>query len=267
MRGSAASGNAPGKMNKITEASNLLSPRAASSKIKTAAQGVHQRAQRSQTLMRSAVKKPAASLNKQASSAPKQKVIESRTSHIDHGRLARVQSIDKNTKVRRFGHGVHPVAAKKHASDRRTKEAPSSAAQSTGNNTALSRPLPSLLTSVSHQQLERMLDEALTNADAHKKAMRDHSSKGLWQRIKGAPRWLTIGVTFIVVAVIGTFVAMNKVPHVAVRVAASKAHVDAKLPAYTPSGFSFAGPVSYTEGNVSIKYKADGRPAMRTMLF
>jgi hypothetical protein len=261
VRGSAGQGNTPTNSPKITEASNLLSPKAASTKIKSAAQGVHQRAQRSQTLMRTAVKKPALNLAKAVANSPKKPDIQSRTNHVDSSRLARVQSIDKNNKVRRFGHGVNAQAPKAaHAQKaevgevmpRKNEAKPSStAAEST-------RPLPSMVTSVSHQNLERMLDEALTRADAHKRSKRGQMhDQSIVQKIMNAPRWLSIGTSAVILVLLASYIAMNRVPSVAVRVAATKAHIKAQVPAYIPSGFSFVGPVKYTEGSVSIKFKAN----------
>jgi hypothetical protein len=115
-----------------------------------------------------------------------------------------------------------------------------------------------MVTSVSHQQLERLLDEALTRADAHKRHRRGHlPNQGLVHRVLAAPRWLSVGAAVIIVGLLIGFVAMNKVPGVAMRVAATKAHVNAQMPGYIPSGFSYTGPVSYSNGSVSVKFKAN----------
>jgi hypothetical protein len=261
VRGDAGKGNTSNNAHKITEASNLLKGRAASTKIKSAAQGVHQRAQRSQTLMRTAVKKPALNMVKNIANQPKKADIESRTNHIDNSRLARVQSIDKNNKVRRFGHGVNAGTAKAaptpkvevgEVMPRKSEAQPARASAET------LKPLPSMVTSVSHQNLERMLDEALTKADAHKRPKRGQMhNQSIVQKIKNAPRWLSFGATAVVLIILVSYIAMNRVPSVAVRVAATKAHIKAQVPAYVPSGFSFAGPVNYSDGSVSIKFKAN----------
>jgi hypothetical protein len=54
-----------------------------------------------------------------------------------------------------------------------------------------------------------------------------------------------------------SYIAMSRVAGVAVRVAGAKAHVNAKVPAYVPSGFSFVGPVSYHDGDVSVTFKSN----------
>jgi hypothetical protein len=115
-----------------------------------------------------------------------------------------------------------------------------------------------MVTSVSYQNLERMLDEALTRADAHKKPRRGQMhNQSIFQKIKNAPRWLSFGTVAIILIVLVSYIAMNRVPSVAVKVASTKAHIAAHVPAYVPSGFSFAGPVNYTDGSVSIKFKAN----------
>jgi hypothetical protein len=260
MKGGSGSGQSHSKIPKITEASNLLIPKAqkaASTKLKTAAQGVHKGAQRSQTLMRTAVKKPV-SLAKITTSQIGRSDIKSRSSRVDNSRLNRVQAIDKNHRVRRFGHGVNPSAVKTAVQKPEVGEVVSHPPQSKTGASLIHKPLPSMVTSVSHQRLERLLDEALTKADSHKRVRRGHlPNQSIWQKIVNAPRWLSLGTVLVILAVIGVYTAMNRVPQVAVRVASAKAHIDAHLPAYAPSGFAFAGPVSYKDGSVSIKFKAN----------
>ena len=41
------------------------------------------------------------------------------------------------------------------------------------------------------------------------------------------------------------------------RVAATRAGFDAKMPGYSPSGFSFNGPINYTAGQVQISFKSN----------
>jgi hypothetical protein len=209
MKGSTGSGSPQSKIPKITEASNLLTPKGASYRLRTAAQGVHTRAQRSQTLMRTAVKKPA-ELAKTVNSGVRQAEIRRpKAPQIDRARMARVQTIDKNTSVRRFGHGAHAPASAKAAPaaapaiaaegeviSRQAGGHQADSSKASGNSSLIHKPLPSLITSASHQQLERMLDEALTKADAHKRGRHGRMpNQSLVQRIKNMPRWATIGST------------------------------------------------------------------------
>jgi hypothetical protein len=257
MKGSSGSSNAPKKIHKITEASNLLGAKAASTKIRSAAQGVHERAQRSQTLMRTAVKKPAIAA-KTSIQTRKPDIVRAKGSQIDSSRLARAQSIDKNLKVRHFGHGVSAPAKSQVKKAEVGEVLPKKTEAKAATTKELAKPLPSMVTSVSHQHLERMLDEALTRADAHKRLKRGHlPNQSLWQKLKNAPRWLTIGATLVVLILLAGYITMSRVATVAVRVAGAKAHVNAKVPAYVPSGFSFVGPVDYHDGSVNVKFKSN----------
>jgi hypothetical protein len=256
MGGGSSSGSPQNKGYKITESSNLLNinTKSAGTRLKSAAQGVHQRAQRSQTLMRSAVKKPAQAISSAASAPMRQAQPKPRTAQINRTRVQRANSVSRDTKVHRFGHVPSKTPEKPLNA---SKDAPKSApvASHTSSNSILYKPLPSMVASASHRQLERMLDEALTKADAHKKAFRANAS--LWQKVKFAPRWKSIGIAVFAVLLLTAFVAWQKVPQIAWRVAATRAHVSAHAPTYVPSGFSSAKPIKYGSGSVTVKYQAN----------
>jgi hypothetical protein len=111
-----------------------------------------------------------------------------------------------------------------------------------------------MIASASHQQLERLLDHALTHASAHKQARRSRT-KGL-KRITLAPKWLTLGATSLAVLLVAGFFAWQDIPQVSMRVAATQAHVSATVPAYTPAGYNFVAPASANNNKVTIDYKA-----------
>lgn len=256
MGGSASSGNSSNKTHKIRENTNLLKSPNTSTRFKAAAQGVHQRAQRSQTLMRSAVKKPAQAVSSAANTTTRLMQPKARVASVDKSRVSRAQAVSQDAKVRRFGHVVKDIPAKPYTAAQSASKSPASAAARTSANSVLYKPLPSMVTSASQRQLERMLDEALTRADAHKRAFRANAN--IWQKIKFAPRWQSVGATLLAIVLLTAFVAWQKVPQVAMRVAATRAHVNAHIPGYVPSGFSFAGPVHYDQGSVSVNYQANG---------
>jgi len=114
--------------------------------------------------------------------------------------------------------------------------------------------MPSMVASASHQKLERLLDEALVRADAHKKMMRKRSLNP-FVRFNRLPKWLSIIIVFLILAAAAAVIAWRDVPAVAIKVAGQQAHVSAGLPAYVPTGFSVAGPISHTNNTVTVKYK------------
>ncbi len=247
------------KTYKITDASNLLNPKAAGTRLKSAAQGVHQRAQRSQTLMRGSVTKPAIAKAKLIVNSSKLQ-SKTRSANTDRQRVFRSQTINKSAKVRRFGYVAAKESPKSPAavqlSTIKPPELKISASAKTSNAIALYKPLPSMLNNTSNIQLERMLDEALLKADAHKKTLAG-SSSNLWQKIKFAPRWLSIGVAAFAVILLGGYLAVHKFPQVAMRIVSIRAHMDAEVPGYTAAGFSFTQPIVYSTGSVTVNFKAN----------
>lgn len=206
-------------------------------------------AQRSQTLMRSGVSRPTA--DKKLANAVK--LHKSRTSAINPQRVSRAKTIIKNIRVNHFSRLAGSPTSGKIRQSQTTR--PVSAATRPVSTQALAAPLPSMITSVSHQHLERLLDRALLQADAHKQALRART-KG-WRRVVGGPKWLSLGATSLVLLLLGGFFAWQNVPQVSLRVAAMRTHVGATVPAYTPSGFSPSGPASASSNKVTINYKAE----------
>lgn len=110
-----------------------------------------------------------------------------------------------------------------------------------------------MITSVSHQKLERILDEALVKASAHKQMMNGRRYSGL-SKIKHLPKKLRVSITIFVFLLIAAILVWQNLPSVAVHVAAARAHVNASMPGYTPSGYSFANPIQYENGSLTMKY-------------
>lgn len=219
------------------------------------ARSVHGQTQRSKTLMRKVVNKP----HKNAGDSQKSLINSSRA--VNKTRVSRAMNMVKNPRVDRFGVPVKQTKALLTQAATQTRPA---IARNGGfgikSGTAVAiQPAPSMITSVSHQRLERMLDEALLRADSHKKALDNrHKSKRLFSRLNFMPKWLTLVLISLVLLSAGTYLAWRNIPYVSLKVASLKAQVRGSLPDYVPSGFRFAGPIEYKPGNISLTYKADG---------
>jgi hypothetical protein len=247
MDGFVRSGGNASSSHKIKNNSDISASRA---KIKSTAQSVHKRAQRSQTLMRSVVRRPEQSQQAKVA-APKVHPVQT-----DSKRNTRAQSITKHANVRRFGHVLPKNKPSSIVSD--TRLAKPSQPVTTDSRAVVQKRVPSMVTSASHAHLERLLDEALSKADAHKKAINGYlPNRNLWQKVRTAPKWASLGTAVLIVGLLSGFFAWQNLPAVSMRVAATRAHVSAQVPGYTPSGFSFAGPVNHKEGSVTIKFKAN----------
>jgi adhesin HecA-like repeat protein len=174
-----------------------------------AASHLHQRTQRSRTLMRTAVAKPAVKLRALDISRPKSKEQQARE--------ARAQRVEKDARVNRFGGFVR-----------------------------------------SKNETEAVEGEfiSLLQADAHKQALRRASSRGPLKRLR-ISRWLSISLASVGVLTVLSVLAYQRLPQVAVRVAAAQTHIKASVPGYSPVGFSFAGLAKDVNGALTIKYKSN----------
>lgn len=71
------------------------------------------------------------------------------------------------------------------------------------------------------------------------------------------PRALTIISISIVIAVLGAYVTYVNMPGLSVRVAAAQAGIKATYPEYRPDGYSLNGPVTFSDGQVTINFVAN----------
>ncbi|MEK7561763.1 MAG: hypothetical protein AAB541_02780 [Patescibacteria group bacterium] len=176
------------------------------------------RPEHSKTLMRSTVKKPA-----RAKLVDK---IQFRGLSPDHARADRARRVPQSSKVQRFG-----LTTFSRSSEAKTGEViKPSASQPIRSSMAASATMPSVMTSTSHYKLERLLDYALTHADAHKKTLEQskQSRRKLFGRL---PRWLGISLLILIALAATGFIIWRQVPAASFKLAATKAHVNnASLP-------------------------------------
>jgi hypothetical protein len=213
---------------------------------------VHVHPQRSRTLMRQIVRSPAAAPKKAASHHPK-----AVSHHINPAKEFRAKTAVKHPGVNRFGYfsdkkpAAAPIKPDHHHKAMQVEILPDRQA------------LPSMVTSVSHRKLEKMLDEALTSADAHKHMMNAGRKRSYFKGLAAMPRWIKFTTAAVLLFVIAIFLIWQNLPAVAVRVAATRAHVNAAIPSYTPDGFIYSGDLSYLPGAVTMQFK-DKRHSQET---
>lgn len=233
----------------ISQKKKSSNPKPIRRTVKQGASHLHKRTQKAQTLMRGAVKNPASNFN-------------SRLQHLTAiprpDTQLRAKLTPKHPRVEHYGNPI------KSAHDARpnvihAKTVPRHHHQATHvKQNTVSAPLPSMVTSASHHKLERLLDEALTKADAHKQALQYHAAKHFWQKpnFRGRYKILTFSLVVIAVLALGFFVVWQKVPQVSVKLAGTKAGVSATVPKYTPSGYKPAAPAAAQQKAVKIDYKS-----------
>lgn len=78
-------------------------------------------------------------------------------------------------------------------------------------------------------------------------------------------RFATMASAGAALILIGGYFTYLNMPNLSVRVAAAQAGINASYPNYRPSGYSISGPVAYDQGQVSMKFAANGGPQHFTL--
>jgi len=98
---------------------------------------------------------------------------------------------------------------------------------------------------IKEEAIKEALDKASNNQPPKKSFIKKHS-KYL--------NLLTVGVLLLVT--VGYLVYLN-LPNISVKIASAQAGINASFPEYVPDGYGLDGPVSYADGEVSIKFRAN----------
>jgi len=200
----------------------------------TTATQVHSQTQRSKTLLRRSAKKPAAAVKRPTTGR-----------HMDMAR---------STKVSRFA--PHPVVAAPAApvtpkvtpkADKPAQNHPVAAkalARVSATKPAVHKPATS----------KEVKDAAITKALATPKAKPVKEAKKINKLHRRA---LIIGGIILAFA-LTSYAVYRFVPAVSVSLASAQASVDATYPEYVPDGYSLDHPVTYSDGEVALKFKQNG---------
>ena len=205
------------------------------------ATNLHAKIQRSTTLNRKFIKKP----------TPVRTTIvghRSRSVSIDGVKPSAHHHVRKfaphpagATQAVDIGPVTHPLVAKAHAQ---------SAAKAAAATISTHTPAAEIK--------KETLAKAVANAHQTKKA---HMPQFLRQRQRVTG---VIAATFALVLLGGYFTYIN-MPSLSVRVAAAQAGINASYPNYHPDGYALNGPVSYSDGRVSMNFKANGSSSAFTV--
>ncbi|HET9721437.1 MAG TPA: DUF4367 domain-containing protein [Candidatus Saccharimonadales bacterium] len=214
---------------------------------KVSARRLHLKTESAHTLMRSGLKSP----NRRFEA----KFHANRSGSSIDTEL-RAKQTQKSAKVKRFGTPRHSEVGQAISGEVIKRGHPSKARSE--RQAAAAPVLPSMIASVSHQKLERLLDEALTRADTHKQALRRQTARHFWQRSRfWQPKgWLSLAVVGVAIVAVLGFLAWQKVPQLSVKISAMRAHVPASVPAYKPDGYKLMAPASASGNAVTVKYQS-----------
>jgi hypothetical protein len=197
---------------------------------------------KSQTLVRKGLEKPAVKPHPTHNKTPESLLHEALLK-----RQARARQIQKNRLVQRFNmqaepapkvtpqHKPLPVATQRHHS---------------------SQPLPSIRQHHSkplRQNTIQDFEEALKNATSHMEKPPKKSRKRI------LPKATKLNVTFVslTVLLLSGFFAWQSMPNLQMRLAASRANVDARLPAYSPVGYDADSGIISEPGKVTVSFTSN----------
>lgn len=215
---------------------------------KVAAHAIHKKTEKSKTLMRGAVKKPTSTkVHATSHTAPKHVKPAHAAAHavINHERTARASHVSKSSLISKFG--SQPVAPAKDRSPAvahlPVKHAP---VITTHHSAPVSTNIPNPFA------------RAVENASSHnektpKKTTRRHK---VARALRISPRMVSAGSFVMAGLLLGGFFVYQNIPNLAMRVAATRAGVNASLPGYKPAGFAMNGPIKYSTGKISISYRS-----------
>lgn len=214
----------------------------------------HHNVEKSSTLMRRAVSKPATitALNGRRTGKP-EAAVHHVSPHVQHAssytppaeRLDRAEQIRRSKLIKRFGSEITakaPVKPHKQA----VRHVPHVAIDSVS--------LPIAETSTPHQQ-QSAIEAAMSHDQPKLRKTPLHHRVARKIRVK--PRTLSISAAVMAFVVLGGFFAYQNAPNLSMIVASRNANVEGSLPGHKPAGFSLNGPIKYQPGEIIVSYKSN----------
>ncbi len=187
----------------------------------------HAKKQRSKTLKREFVKKP----TPLTTNVAKEKSV---------------TSVTKSEKITKFA--PHPTATK-HVDE-------------------IKKPIeqPTVVTAIHQKSAEKSIAAKPKTAkelkdyliEAQMAAATPNTQKPKKTRAKARFKASSLMAASLAVMVFGGYLSYINMPNLSVRVAAAQAGVHAEYPNYTPTGYTFDGPVAYGDGQVRLNFAANG---------
>lgn len=195
---------------------------------KVSSSSVHAATQKSRTLIRRVAKKPVKPSARPTKTA------------------GRTMDIARSSKITRFApRTVQPQA-------KTTKESPD---LPPANHPIVSRALSNhkpVAAPPAQKSAKEIKEQAITEALA--KPTVKHRKKSF---LKRHPRALSILSLSVAIALIGAYLTYVNMPNLSVRIASSRAGIEAQYPDYRPDGYKLDGPVTFSDGEVTINFKAN----------
>lgn len=226
--------------------------------------------QKSQTLHRKAVKKPGnakpAPYVHSTSANMQSRVEQSATGRglllkrVPDVRLSRALTSHKSGLVSKFGKAN--VSKPQLTPELTVKSAPAHAEAT--HKTAPVAPPPIQPTQTKHTPTHAstkkfVFEDHIKQANSHllKPVKKEPRRKRILKSLRVSPKVLSAAAAVFAIVLLGGFFAYQNIPAVSMRVAASTAGFEGKLPKSIPAGYSFNGPVQAAPDNISLTYQSN----------
>lgn len=247
---------------------NKLDPRPIqSNSSKKTLDGFHKKTQRSTTLARKVVKKPTKTVpNIHSKSLPSDKLnhiplsVESKSSmfkRVPEARLTRAISQTTSSAISKFSMNkpIRPTLNDGIS----VKNPPTETPKSTLKNINATAPKSAHSANFLQRQVfDHSVKQASTKHSQHSITnLTSIGHKKTYHKKIRTKRYLT-GVVAACFAflLLGSFLAYQKVPQIAIKVAARNTGFNAKVPSAIPSGYSYKSPVQAKKDSLAINYKS-----------
>lgn len=202
---------------------------------------VHQKPQKSQTLHRAALKKPAPL--RQLNPAPVK--VEA-----DYAQ----STVQRSPAISKFGPTHHSIAPR-HSVATPHPEPPAEARPRIHPVAAkaLTHVTPAMAAPQSSKELkEALIRERLAEAQSPTEAPASPR-----RRLGKQPRLATILTSSLALLLLAGYLTYINLPNISMRVAATRAGISANYPNYKPDGYRFTGPITYQPGEVNITFQSN----------
>lgn len=207
---------------------------------------VHSRPKRSTTLNRKVVSKPklakkvplkaitqpaTGTLHTESANlvAEKQKLAQ----NIDKERIDRAQAVHKSPAVAKFPFATKASANKVHI-----------AIEPKPEPKIVDKPQPPNLK-------DQLIAEQMAKLDTRPKSQSAKTHRSWFAKKPKTASLVALAASSLLL--IGYITYLN-IPNMALRIAAREAGFNAQMPGYRPNGFSFAGPIAYNKGELTVKF-------------
>lgn len=109
----------------------------------------------------------------------------------------------------------------------------------------------------SHEVKERLIKKAGKEVDRSLSTAVKHAKPKRTPLLKRVRKHHVVAASVAALLLVGYVTYLN-VPGISVRLAAAQAGVDANYPDYNPDGYSFQGPVAFSQGEVDLHFTSNG---------